>query len=137
MWQYYRDEASLTAAVGIRDFIVGNHNSKPFKFKQNIRGQTDSNGRKNVQIMVSLKYQNNFWKTLKMPLFNCEIRIQLTWFQKCVIASDIAANQETKFAINDTKMYVLVVTLSAQDNARLLKQLQSGFKSTTNWNKYK
>ena len=72
-----------------------------------------------------------------MPLFNCEIRIQLTWSQKCVIASDIAANQETKFAITDTKMYVLVVTLSAQDNARLLKQLQSGFKSTTNWNKYK
>ena len=87
--------------------------------------------------MVSLKYQNYFWKTLKMPLFNCEIRIQLTWSQKCVIASDIAANQETKFAITDTKMYVLVVTLSAQDNARLLKQLQSGFKSTTNWNKYK
>ena len=39
-------------------------------------------------------------------------------------------------AITDTKLYVLVVTLSTQDNAKLLEQLKSGFKRTINWNKY-
>ena len=68
-----------------------------------------------------------------MPLINCEISIILTWSDTCVISS---ATRETKFAIVDTKIYVLIVTLSAQDNAKLLEQLRSGFKRTTNWNKY-
>ena len=68
-----------------------------------------------------------------MPLINCEISIILTWTDTCVISS---ATRETKFAIVDTKIYVLIVTLSAQDNAKLLEQLRSGFKRTTNWNKY-
>ena len=41
-----------------------------------------------------------------------------------------------KFAITDTKLYVLVVTLSTEGNIKLLKQLESGFKRTINWNKY-
>ena len=41
-----------------------------------------------------------------------------------------------RFAITDTKRYVPVVTLSTQDNAKLLQQLKSGFKRTINWNKY-
>ena len=46
------------------------------------------------------------------------------------------ANQGATFSITDTKLYVLVVTLSTQDNAKLLKQQESGFKRTINWNKY-
>ena len=38
--------------------------------------------------------------------------------------------------ITDTNFYVPVVTLSTQDNVKLLKQLESGFKGTVNWNKY-
>ena len=41
-----------------------------------------------------------------------------------------------KFKMKDTKLYVPVVTLSTQDNAKLLQQLKSGFKRTINWNKY-
>ena len=41
-----------------------------------------------------------------------------------------------KFLITDTKLYVPVITLSTQDNAKLLKKLKSGFKRTINWNKY-
>ena len=41
-----------------------------------------------------------------------------------------------KFVITDTKLYVPVITLSTQDNAKLLKKLKSGFKRTINWNKY-
>ena len=68
-----------------------------------------------------------------MPLINCEINLILTWSENCVTSSAIG---ETKFAIADTKLYVPVVTLSTQDNAKLLEQLRSGFKITINWNKY-
>ena len=44
--------------------------------------------------------------------------------------------QNATFAITDTKLYIPVVTLSQQDNAKLLEQLQSGFKRVINWNKY-
>ena len=76
--------------------------------------------------MVSLKYLSNFWRTLGMPLINCEINLILTWSKKCVIASNTAVNQGTTFAITDTKFYVPIVTLSTQDNAKLLQQLKSG-----------
>ena len=71
-----------------------------------------------------------------MPLINCEINLILTSSEECVIASHTAANQATTLAITDAKPYVPVVTLSIQYNAKLLQQLKSGFKRTTNWNKY-
>ena len=70
-----------------------------------------------------------------MPLIKFEINLILTWSANCVI-SNAAANQETTFAITDTKVYVPVVTLSAQDNAKLLQQLKSGFKRKINGNKF-
>ena len=70
-----------------------------------------------------------------MPLINCEISLIITWSANCDISS-VGANQATTFAITDTKFYVLVVTLSTQDNRKLLQQLKSGFKRTINWNKY-
>ena len=88
---------------------------------------------KNFEITVPLKYLSNFWRTIEMPLINCKINLILSWPENCVISSAIGA---TKFAINDTKFYVLVVTLSNQVNAKLLQQLKSSFKRTTNWNKY-
>ena len=79
--------------------------------------------------MVPLKYLSNFWRTFEMPLINCEIDLILTCFKNCV-TSNTAANQETKFAITNTKLYVPVVTLSTQDNVNLFQQLKLGFKST-------
>ena len=67
-----------------------------------------------------------------MPLINCEVNLILQWSPTCVISS---ATGETKFKITETKLYVPVVPLSTQDNAKLLQQLQSGFKRTINWNK--
>ena len=61
-----------------------------------------------------------------MPLINCEINLILTWPANCVIVSTAVANQGATFAITDTKLYVAVVTLSAQDNVKLLDQLKSG-----------
>ena len=68
-----------------------------------------------------------------MPLINCEVNLILTWSKDCVITN---SEGEAKFAITETKLYVPVVTLSTQDNAKLLQQLKSGFKRTINWNKY-
>ena len=68
-----------------------------------------------------------------MLLINCEINLILTWYDKCAISS---ANEETKLKITDTELYVPCVTLSIQDNAKLLEQLKSGFKRTIDWNKY-
>ena len=60
----------------------------------------------------------------------------MTWSAKCVIITTNVANQNTIFTITETNLYVPVVTLSIQDNAKLLPQLKSGFKRTINWNKY-
>ena len=85
--------------------------------------------------MVVLKYLNNFWRTLEIPLITSEINLMLTWSKNWVL-SNTAANQEIKFAITDTKLYLPVLTLSTQDNVKLLRQLKSGFKRTIIWNKH-
>ena len=68
-----------------------------------------------------------------MPLINCEVNLILTWSKDCVISS---ATGKTKFKIIDTKVYVPVVILSTQDNAKLPQQLKSGFKRIIDSNKY-
>ena len=86
--------------------------------------------------MVLLKCLSNFWRTLEMSLTNCEICLQLKWSKNCILVAGTAANQNREFKITDTKVYVPVLTLSTQDNIKFLKQLESGFKRTINWNKY-
>ena len=86
--------------------------------------------------MVPVKYLSNFWRSLEMPLINCEVNLILTWSSTCVIVSTSNANQAAIFAITDTKLYVTVVTLSTQENTKFLQQLKSGFKRVINWNKY-
>ena len=88
---------------------------------------------KDIEIIVPLKYLSNFWRTLKIPLINCEVNLILAWSSTYVITNSTGAG---RFTIIDTKLYVLVVTLSTQNNTKLLQQLKSGFKRTINWNKY-
>ena len=71
-----------------------------------------------------------------MPLINCEINLISTWSANCVIVSTNVANQNATFEITDTKLYVPVVSLSTQDNSKLLQQLKSGFKRVIMSNKY-
>ena len=68
-----------------------------------------------------------------MPLINCEVSLVLTWSSTCVI---INSTDEGRFTITGTKLFDSVVTLSTQDNAKLLQQLKSGFRRTISWNKY-
>ena len=108
--------------------------SESFKSKVKITGKNPNDGNtKDVEIIVPLKYLSNFWRTLEMPLINCEVNRILTWSKDCVITNSTGAG---KFAITETKLYLRVVTLSTQDNAKLLQKLKSGFKRTINWIKY-
>ena len=123
LWQYFRDEPDDNLA-----------DSESFKPKIKITGKTpDDDNEKDVEIMVPLKYLSNFWRTLEMPLINCEVNLILTWSSTCII-TDSTGNATIE--ISDTKRYVPVVTLSTEENAKLLQQLKSGFKKVINWNKY-
>ena len=86
--------------------------------------------------MIPLKYLGNFWRTLEMPLINCEVNLILTWSSTCVVVSTNIVNQGATFTVTDTRLYVPVVTLSTQENTKLLQQLKSAFKRVINWNKY-
>ena len=110
------------------------YGSTSFKSKVKITGKIAVDGNtKDVEIIVPLKYLSKFWRTLEMPLVNCEVNLTLTWSKDYVITNSTG---EGKFAITETKLYVPVVTLSIKDNEKLLEQLKSGFKKTICWNKY-
>ena len=106
------------------------------KCKQKVIGQTGNERAKDVEIIIPLKYLSNFWRTLGMSLTNCEINLILTWPANCFKLANFIDGQVPTFALTDTKRWVPVVTLSTQDNVKLLDQLESGFKGTINWNKY-
>ena len=78
--------------------------------KQKITGQTGNGGMINVEVMVLLKYLSNFWRTLEMPLINCEVELILTWSTGCVIIYTDVAEQNSPFTITVTNLYVPVVT---------------------------
>ena len=167
LWNYYKDIST--------DPIVY---SESFKYKSSITGKTieynvlprttnaqgdqipnpDYNankiGTKEIEIIVQLKHLSNFWRTLDMPLINCEVSLTLKWSNKIVLTdlttqdaapaqganptrASIAAPTGATFKIIDTKLYVPVVTLSAENDKKLLEKLKTGFKKTITWNKYR
>ena len=136
LWKYCKDIPVVDDNNNIVEFN-GTNTADLFNFKAKITGQTGNNGRiDNAEIMVQLKYLSNFWRTLEMVLIDCEVNLILTWSIDCVILYTNVTNQGSTFSIADTKLYVPVVTLSTQDNAKFLPQLQSGFKRKINWSKY-
>ena len=130
-WQYSKDIPARNDNNEITVFTRNNHTDS-FNFKVKFTGQTGNNGTKYVEIIVPLKYLSNFWRTLEMPLINCEVNLILTWSSTCVIDTVGDANQAATFAITNTKLYVPAVTLST----KFLQQLKSDFKRVINWNKY-
>ena len=118
LWQYCKDIPAVNNAGNIVDFNGANATDS-FNFKTKITGQTGDDGTKEVKIMVPLKYLSNFRRTFEMPLINCEVNLILTWSATYVMCYTGIAAQNATFAINETKLYVLVVILSTQDNAKL------------------
>ena len=82
--------------------------------------------------MVPLKYLSDFWRTLEIPLINCELELILDWSSSCVIIYINVANQAPTFTITQTNLYVPVVTLSTHDNSKLLPQLKKWFRKNNN-----
>ena len=149
-WNYYRDEPKSDANSNITCSIK---DSKSFNYKTIITGKLEENDtEKEAEIIVPLKYLNNFWRTLDIPLINCEVNLILTWTENCVLKSKAtrdanpyvnpvvaAINNPTNatFKITDTKLYVPVVTLSTENDKILLEQLRTGFKSDPEKQKYR
>ena len=134
--QYKRDEPPEDDAVA---GLTGD-NSSSFKYKiklldnvTEVFGNAAGVRRLNVKIVVPLKYLSNFFRSLEMPLINCKTKLNLTWKKECVLSTGVG---EAVFIINDTKLYVSVVTLSKEDNKDLIEQQNKGFQRSTYWNEY-
>ena len=155
LYNYYRDE--LSDDNNPTNFPSTNVvNSETFKYKNKIIGNTyngtagnDRLGTKKIELAIPLKYLGNFWRALNIPLISCEVFLELKWNENCVITSleqrqidagPPVVNGTTTgatLAINDCKLYVPVVTLSKDDEIKLLTNLKSGFKREIIWNKYR
>ena len=158
LYNYYRDELSDDADDNNFDNIKV-VNSNTFKYKNKITGNTynvdagaqgydvNTNGTQKVELAIPLKYLGNFWRALNIPLISCEVFLELKWDKNCIITSleqrDIGGGNRDNaptgatLAINDCKLYVPAVTLSKEDEIKLLTNLKSGFKREIIWNKYR
>ena len=85
LWQYCKDIPARNNANNAIIVFDVNNVTDLFKFKAKITGQTGNDGTKDVEIMVPLKYLSNFWRTLEMPLINCEVNLFLTWSSTCAL----------------------------------------------------
>ena len=158
LYNYYRDELSDDADDNNFDNIKV-VNSNTFAYKNKTTGNTynvdagaqgydvNKNGTQEVELDIPLKYLGNFWRALNIPLICCEVSLELKWNKNCVITSleqrDIEGGNRDNaptgatLAINDCKFYVPAVTLSKDDEIKLLTNLKSGFKREIIWNKYR
>ena len=149
LYNYYRDELSDDADSNqFNNIKVVNSNT--FKYKNKIIDNTNNQRTKDIELPIPLKYLGNFWRALNIPLISCEVSLELKWDKNCAITSleqrviaganpparDNAPTGAT-LAITDCKLYVPVVTLSKDDEVKLLTNLKSGFKREIIWNKYK
>ena len=128
LWQYCKEIPAVDDNADIVAFN-GANDTDSFNFKSKIIGKTAANnndgniaGRVDVQIMVPIKYLSNFWRSLEMSLINCEIELILTWSRNSVIASTNINNEIPTFTITETTLHVPIISLSTQDNAKLLPQ---------------
>ena len=113
------------------------NNSSSFKYKVSLLGNPEVNNNVatlNVKVVVPLKYLSNFFSSFEMPLINCKIKLSLTWKKECVLLNN---DGNAVFIINDTNMYVPVVTLSKEDNKDFIEQQNKGFQRSIYWNEYK
>ena len=151
LFNYYRDEPSeVEIANDNGEMNISIRNSRSFDYEAKIVGSLAASelGKDDVEIAIPLKYLGNFWRSLDIPLINCEITLILSWYKECVLVGkafrgppSAAANRinsptSAKFEITDCKLYVPVVTLSAENDNELLEQLKSEFRITIKWNKY-
>ena len=125
--------------------MTNDDNAPSFKYKSSFITNTDADGtKKGVKIALPLKYLSNFWRSLEMSLINCKVELSLKWIENCVLTTgttsanaDATGADSATFEVTDAKLFVPIVTLSIEDNAKLSKLLGEGFKRSIYWNKYK
>ena len=133
LYQYKRDEPP--EANAINDLTTNTSNSFKYKVELLDNPVLDGNiAKRSVKVVVPLKYLSNFFRSLEMPLINCKIKLTLTWKKECVLSTDVG---DAVFIINNTKMYVPVVTLSKEYNKDFIEQQNKGFQRSIYWNEYK
>ena len=151
LWNYYRDEVNEDAnennAVNFRTNNNKTITSKDFKYKTKIIVITpDDNNTLDTEVIVPLKYFNNFWRSLDLPLFNSEIELDLSWLENSTISQTnrtlevpvrATSTCNPKFQINNANLYVPVVTSSINDNIKFLENIKQAFKRTISWNNYR
>ena len=133
LYQYKRDEPPEVNAIN----DLTTDTSSSFKYKVDLLGYPVLYGniaKRSVKLVVPLKYLSNFVRSLEMPLINCKIKLNLTWKKERVLSTDAG---DAVFIINDTKMYVPVVTMSKEDNKDFIEQQNKGFQRSIYWNEYK
>ena len=132
LWQFKRYELNVNDI----NTDLTNDNDLSFKYKASIICNRVADGVKSktddVKIAVPLKYLSNFWRLLEMPLIDCKVELTLNWYTNCVTI--IGNGNAATFTITDTKLYVPIVTLNTEENAKLLNE---GFKRSVYWNHYK
>ena len=141
LWNYNRDK--------IDDVDDNASDGKSFEYKTKIVGKTPKRSEQppqplpnphgsqperppqlavptvNVEITIPLKYLTNSWRLIDLPLINCEIELDLTWIKDCVLI------------ITSINLYVPVVTLSIDDNIKLIENVKQIFRRTICWKKYR
>ena len=133
LYQYKRDEPPEADVVA----NLTTNTSSSLKCKVNLLDNpvvANNIARRSVKVVVPLKYLSNYFRSLEMPLINCKIKLNLIWKKECVLSTDAG---DAVFIINDTKMYVPVVTLSKEDNKDFIEQQNKGFQRSIYWNEYK
>ena len=136
LWNYYRDEPTNPLSS----------NSESFKYETSITGNTYNIGnseegynaikigKNETKVVIPLKHLSKFWRSLNVPLINFGVELILTWSKNCVLVDMTRRNAqgnnpaivpptEITFEITDTKLHVLVVTLSKENDIKLLEQL--------------
>ena len=132
LWKFKRDKLNADKVNANLD----DNDAPSFTYKASIIANTVADGdnsKKKLKLAVPFKYLSNFWRSWEMPLINCKVELSLEWSAKWVLI--IGNGTAAAFAITDAKLYVPVITLKTEDNAKLLKLLNEGFKRSVYWNK--
>ena len=139
---------------------VDNNTSSSFKYKSSLLvrlppEQTAADGDnpafrsyKNAKILVHLnifhlnifKYISSFFRSLELALSNKKLQLEISWTKNCIMSSvgNNSNNDINTLQITKTELYVPVVTLKTDDNAKLNSLLtEEGFEISVFWNEHK
>ena len=150
MWNYYRDEPNSGAE---NNFNYSIKDSKSFNYKKGLIRKLEGNNTESqdIKIALPLKYLSKFFRSLEIPLLNCEVSLDIKWSKNCVLTlqatrpagADSAANPavtvptNAEFSITDCKLNVSVITLSTEYENKLSQMLKERFTVDAYWTKYR